>query len=404
MRGSLKEWGGDGSGKWRVRVHAGRDGRGRPTYVSRNFTGSRRAAESFMAELVADVDGNAVKSHAGTVATLLDAWLADIEPSRAAYTMREHRRGVERNIIPAIGTVRLDRLTAEHLDRFYRSLRAQGLAAASVRRHHAILSSALRRAVKWGWLPVNPADAASPPGVTRSTANAPAPATVQRLVATAQATDPVLATAIALAAVTGARRGELCALRWSDIDWAKRTLTIARSLTLIGREATEGPTKTHQRRAIAIDDALGAFITHRQSDQQALAETVGVSPVRDPFILSRSADGSMPCRPDSLTAGYGRLAQRLGIGGHFHQLRHFAATTAIASGADVRTVAGRLGHADPSTTLRIYTHAVEARDRELAGVLGATVLGPVDGRQEPDSADLPSPSQAKGAGQLPAAG
>lgn len=98
----------DGSGKWRV--HAGADARGRPSYVSRNFTGSRRVAESFMAKLVADVDRKAIKSHPGTVATLLEAWLADIAPSRAAYTMREHRRGVERNIVPALGSVRLDRL------------------------------------------------------------------------------------------------------------------------------------------------------------------------------------------------------------------------------------------------------------------------------------------------------
>lgn len=404
MRGSLKEWGGQGSGKWRVRVHAGRDARGRPIYLSRNFAGSRRQAESFMAKLVADVDRRAVKSHVGTVATLLEGWLADIEPSRAAYTMREHRRGIERNILPALGSVRLDRLTAEHLDRFYRSLRAQGLAAASVRRHHAILAAALRRAVKWGWLAVNPADAASPPGITRSTTSSPDPGAVQRLLAGARDADPVLATAIALAAVTGARRGELCALRWSDIDRTKRTLTVARSLTVIGREATEGPTKTHQRRTIVVDDVLGAFIARHLTDQRALADRVGVQLVADPFILSRSADGSIPCGPDSLTGGYGRLAKRLGIGGHFHELRHFAATTAIASGADVRTVASRLGHADPSTTLRIYAHAVEARDREVAGVLGAAVLGAVDRGHEPDDADLPSPAEAKGAGQLPETG
>ena len=157
-----------------------------------------------------------------------------------------------------------------------------------------------------------------------------------------------------LAAVTGARRGELCALRWSDVDWERGTLTFARSLTVIRREAIEGPTKTHQRRDIAIDDTLGAFIAERQAEQQAFAETVGVELVKDPYLLSRSADGAMPCLPDGLTHAYSRLAAKTGVGGHFHELRHYAATTSIASGADVRTVAGRLGHADPATTLRIY--------------------------------------------------
>jgi hypothetical protein len=73
---------------------------------------------------------------------------------------------------------------------------------------------------------------------------------------------------------------------------------------------------------------------------------------------------------------------------HFHELRHFAATTAIAGGADVRTVAGRLGHADPSVTLGVYAHALEARDRELAGFLGSVVLGPVDGSSKLDEAGL----------------
>lgn len=79
------------------------------------------------------------------------------------------------------------------------------------------------------------------------------------------------------------------------------------------------------------------------------------------------------------------------------KLRHFSATTAIAEGVDVRTVAGRLGHADPSLTLRIYVHALEARDRQLAGILGSAVLGPMYGGSEPDEADPPAPAKVEGA-------
>jgi len=152
-------------------------------------------------------------------------------------------------------------------------------------------------------------------------------------------------------------------------------MSIARSLTVVDKIATEGPTKTHQRRSIAIDAALDAFLTKRRADQEAYADAVGLSLVADPFILSRSADGSAPCLPDGLSAGYQRRARALGLTTHFHELRHFAATTAIGAGTDVRTVAGRLGHADPSITLRVYAHALEARDRELASLLGSAVLG-----------------------------
>ena len=94
----------------------------------------------------------------------------------------------------------------------------------------------------------------------------------------------------------------------------------------------------------------------------------------DPFVLSPAADGSVPYNPDTLTDYYKRAAKKLGVATHFHGLRHFSATTAISEGVDVRTVAGRLGHADPSMTLRVYAHALEARDRE-AGILGSKVLG-----------------------------
>ncbi len=398
MRGSLSEWGGPGSGKWKLRVYAGRDGRNRPTYLSRNFSGTRRQAQSALSKLVADVERRqATANHGGSVRDLLTRWLADIETTRSPGTIREHRRSVERNILPAIGSIRLDRLTARHLDELYLSLLARGLSPTSVRRHHAILTAALRRAVKWDWLASNPAERASPPNTIHHAATAPPTEGVQRLVAVAQDEDPVLAAAIVFAAITGARRGELCALRWSDVDWERRTLTFTRSLTVIRGEATEGPTKTHQRRDIAIDDALGAFIVQRRTEQRAYAETVGVELDDDPYFLSRSADGARPCRPDGLTHAYSRLAAKTGVGGHFHQLRHYAATTSIAGGADVRTVAGRLGHADPSTTLRIYAHAVEAKDRELAGLLGAAVLGSVNGSRQSDRAHPPAAAEAKGA-------
>ena len=101
MTGSLNEWGGPGSGKWKLRVYTGRDGRNRPTYLSRNFTGSRRQAESALSKLVADVERKqATTNHGGSVRDLLTRWLVDIEPTRSPGTLREHRRSVERNVLP----------------------------------------------------------------------------------------------------------------------------------------------------------------------------------------------------------------------------------------------------------------------------------------------------------------
>jgi len=372
VRGELEQ---RGVGTWRVRAFAGREN-GRARYVSRTVHGSKRVAEKELNRLLAEMEGGKVaKSHPGSVADLLDRWLDDITPTRSAYTIREHLRTIERDIKPVLGSIGLDKLTPRDIDGLYRDLLSRGLSVSSVRRHHSILSAALRRAVRWGIVASNPAERATPPGLTRSTITAPSVENVQELITAAADADPVLGAAIALGAVTGARRGELCALRWSDVDWKRRTLKIARSLTVLNRDPSEGPTKTHQRRDIAIDEALRAFLAYRRTQQQDYAAQVGTQLVADPFILSRNADGSVPCMPDGLTSGYKRIATKLGLSSHFHELRHFAATTAIAAGSDVRTVAGRLGHADPSVTLRVYAHAMEARDRELAGVLGRAVLG-----------------------------
>lgn len=372
MRGIIEA---RGDGHWRVRVFAGREG-GRTRWVSRTVSGTKRTAQKELARLVTEVDGGTVpKSHQGSVAELLDRWLEDISPTRSLGTMKEHRRSVEVDIKPALGHIALHKLSARDLDHFYGQLLAQGLSRATVRRRHAVLSAALKRAVKWGMIPSNPAERATPPGISRSTASAPALGDVQALIAAAQQVDAVLATAIGLAAATGARRGELCALRWSDVDLKRNTLRIERSLTVIKQAALEGPTKTHQRRDIAIDGALGAFLAQRRRAQETLAQMVGVALADDPYVLSRSPDGASPCLPDGITGGFYRLTRKLNVNSHFHELRHFAATTAIAAGVDVRTVAGRLGHADPSVTLRVYAHAMEARDRDLAGILGAAVFG-----------------------------
>ncbi len=113
------------------------------------------------------------------------------------------------------------------------------------------------------------------------------------------------------------------------VNWPRRILTIARSLTVIGGVATEGQTKTHPRRGVALDDAMLALLEKRRADQGAYARHVGVDPVPDPLILSSSADGGQPYQPDTLTDYYKRAAKRLGITTHFHELRHFAATTAF---------------------------------------------------------------------------
>ncbi len=357
--------------------------------------GTKRQADTALAELVTEVGNDQVAKHQpGTLADLLRQWLETVAAERSAYTMEEFRRMTATNIEPAIGAVRLEKLTDARLDGFYRDLIKRGLSPASVKHNHALVHAALGRAVKWGMIPSNPADRATPPqALTRSTVSAPAVGDVQRLLAVTETESPIVAAAVALAAVTGARRGELCALRWSrglvTANPHHRPQPDRHQRSGDGRGDQDPPEKdTGPRRCPAGPPSP----TSGRSG--GLCRNAGVALVAGPFILSPSADGARPYAPDTLTDYYKWAAKRLGIRAHFHELRHFSATTAIASGADVRTVAGRLGHADASLTLRVYAHALEARDRDLAGLLGAAVLGPADRRPKPKADDREAPAPA----------
>jgi integrase len=96
-----------------------------------------------------------------------------------------------------------------------------------------------------------------------------------------------------------------------------------------------------------------------------------VLPDPDGYVLTLDPSGFSPMRPDTLSQGFARICKAVGVTGvSLHTLRHFSASMLIASGRDVQTIAGRLGHSDASTTLRVYAHMVEGRDQDAADFLG----------------------------------
>lgn len=167
-----------------------------------------------------------------------------------------------------------------------------------------------------------------------------------------------------LAMVTGARRGELCALAWDRVDLTARALTISSSIAQRGKRTWEKPTKTHQKRRIALDEQtaqlLGAYRRHcaKRAELADMPESAR--------IFSASPAGSTWLKPDSVSQRYARMCARFGWDMHIHQLRHYSATELISAGVDVTTVGGRLGHGGGgSTTLRFYTAWVSESDQRV---------------------------------------
>jgi integrase len=188
----------------------------------------------------------------------------------------------------------------------------------------------------------------------------------------------VLASAIALAAITGCRRGELCGLRWSDLDVDHGVLRVQRAAKHgldYGQIVMRDP-KSHQARSVILDELGLAVLANHRARVLERADAAEVAVDAEGYILSMDLTGRTPVKPSSMSQPFRRVAQKAGVTLRFHDLRHFTATQLIGAGVDVRTVAERLGHADPSMTLRVYAAAIEQRHREAAAVLGALVAPP----------------------------
>jgi len=381
MQGSKRLIRGRGkSAIFELRVATGRDAvTGKYGQVSRRWPGYAAddpevtTADQALAKLIMELEGNRSGRAAGagtTVEELLTKWLKQItSEGRSPTTLREYRRLIDKRIIPALGHVPVRKVTALELDELYQGLTDEGLAPASVRQVHAILRAGFRQAVKWRYLASNPATDASPPKLTTKTVAAPTVAEVQAMIQAAEADDPDMAALIALAAVTGARRGELCGLRWGDVDWTGHTLTIERSVATMGRgQLITKDTKTHAARRLSLDTFGEETLKRHLLVMEDRAADLGITIAPDSPIFTY--DLVRPIAPDTVSHYVRAIATKVGVDTHLHALRHFAATELIGAGHDVRTVAGRLGHRDASVTLKVYSHALPERDRDAAAALG----------------------------------
>lgn len=399
---------------WQVRVDRGRDPlTGRRRFVYGHAT-TKREAERLEARLVTEVaDGRHKGTDTKTVAGLLDRWLPwhaqvnELSPG----TVAGYRRHIEQKIKPALGRLSVRELERdpELLDAFYAELRRRGktvrvsagtdpdngrkrwrtkqapLSPSSVREVHAILSGALQQAVRWRWIGHNPARLATPPSVKKAKVGPPSVEQVANLLEAALAAEPRFGLFLRMAVILGARRGELCALRWRHVDVEHGEIVIERGIVYVpGEPLIEQDTKTHSQRRIAADQQTMRLLrTHRAACAAAALE-LGTSLPESAFVFSYAIDGARPMHPPAVTHKFTRLARQHGITCRLHDLRHFMVTNALDGGVALPTVAGRAGHSDGGrVTLATYAHWQRAQDRHAAELLAALCDGTVASTAKP---------------------
>lgn len=177
---------------------------------------------------------------------------------------------------------------------------------------------------------------------------------------------------IHLAINTGCRRGELAALEWSDINFNERTIHISKSLYKIkGEPIQTKDTKTHESRKVAIPEYCIKLLKRWQAQQAEIRLKLGTAWKGANWVFIQS-DGSV-IYPTSPTLMFSDFLKRNGLlHKKFHALRHTSATLLLVSGANIKNVSARLGHAQITTTNR-YVHAIEEADRSAGDTLGNIV-------------------------------
>lgn len=366
MTGSLRQ---RGINSWELRVYQGTDpATGRQRYATRTIHGNRTDAQRELDDMVALANVAPAVGARTTVAELLERWFAISAPSWAPTTVRNTRSIIDRHLTPGLGTILVRDLATVVVDDFYARLLTDGrhdskpLATGTVRRVHAVLHRALAQAMRWDWIWTNPAAAAHRPDAEPTEMRPPTPAQVAQLLAHAATTQPVFHLFLAMAATTGARRGELLALRWIDIDLDHGSMAVQRALIEGPHGPVLAPTKTRRPHHIDLDHGTHALLQahHDQIDQ----------PTEDMFLFTNDPVGARPWRPNWVTKQFIATRRAAGVG-HFrlHDLRHFMATQMLNHHVPLAVVAGRLAHARASTTLNVYAHTVPNGDRHAANLI-----------------------------------
>ena len=364
--------------------------------------GYPKVVETEAARLLAEVEGGRHQGIRHTLSELLDEYLRHQEArGRAPKTMLEARRRADRIKADPIGAKDVRRLTGRDVDEFYARLASAGGRSGygmhpTTRHHfHSLIRAALNQAIRWRWLsPPNPASEAQAPPLAPGERIPPTPEEARRLALAVSQENPDLAALIFVDATTGMRRGEICGLRFCDIDLEAGAATIWWRCSDLPKDNTVAltgggnvlkvfpsgvvmlsATKNKKRRRFALDPITLAVLLEQKARAEGRCAALGVDLAPDAFVWSQSADHCEPWRPDRVSGAFTALRNREGLR-HIclNDLRHFSATQLVAAGIDPRLIAGRLGH-DASVLLRIYSHVIPARDQAAAQLLGELMRG-----------------------------
>ncbi len=341
--------------RYYLTVDLGKDDAGHRRRQCRTFSTLAAARAARRSSLIGQERAKAAPARGYTLEEWLNCWMDTIVcPNRAETTAYAYRKMIENHVVPQLGDILLGQLSPWDIQQYYIRLQRQsGLSSNTARRHHDMLSAALRAAVREELLYASPMERVEPPRVIPREASFYDLQELRRLYRLIEGQP--LELPVKLAGSFGLRREEVCGLCWDCVDFHRRLIFIRQARTACGAVIVEKETKTRASvRALYMPDDIYDLLREERGRQNALWSQ---EETEDHVVLDRRG---RPYSPNALSLAFTRFIRKNALPRiTLHGLRHSFATIACHQGASLFDIGKALGHSTPSTTGRIYTHLVD---------------------------------------------
>ena len=361
---------------------------GKRRQISKGGFAKKSDAKSAMAEAIVDYEQrNFLNISKVRLDSFFEDWLENtVRPLRSRTTYLRYQSLYDIYIRPAIGGELLTAITPIKVDRTVRAVRTAGRSETTVQHVYGLLRQVLHRAAQLRLIRDNPCEYIDRPKRAKSTTEVltePEILAVVNALDLHNASDYIFYIGFLFALETGCRRGEMCGLEWSDINWETRTISIERALTYVNGHVYVGAPKTEDSvRTLELSPTLTALLRSFRAWQAE--ERLKFGPYRKhnvfdgleyDFVFSWPAGNYV--HPLWWTKRTPVVMRRAGIDKHIrlHDLRHTSATLLIQQGIDLKTVQNRLGHTDPSMIMQRYGHVTKTMASRAVTELEDAIYG-----------------------------